>query len=230
MYELDRYIMLIRRTGFNPFRLAAAYASCSPPSPASGDGSYDDRAPARHFVLSFCAHTQRITEFAAKPRDFRMERHVLGSGRSVSGRRRGSPRRLRNVTLRRKAALFASEMTKNISNEFQKEIRLKIFRNKGFASIRSARFAVRKERAALFAPTMTKNILREFQFEIPLKIFRNKEQAVAVRKDKSTEKPHFSRSFVITKSKGRQRMPLRRGNDEGAYYRRRANGSARRSM
>ena len=88
---------------------------------------------ARHFVLSFCAHTQRITEFAAKPRDFRMERHVLGSGRSVSGRRRGSPRRLRNVTLRRKAALFAPIMTKNISNEFQKEIRLKIFRNKGFA-------------------------------------------------------------------------------------------------
>ena len=178
--------MLIRHTGFNPFRLAAAYASCSPPSPVTGDGSYDDRAFARHFILSFCAHTQRITEFVAKPRDFRMERHVLGSGRSVSGRRRGSPRRLRNVTLRRKAALFA--------------------------------------------PTMTKNILREFQFEIPLKIFRNKEQAVAVRKDKSTEKPHFSRSFVITKSKGRQRMPLRRGNDEGAYYRRRANGSARRSM
>ena len=29
---------------FNPFRLAAAYALCSPPSPASGDGSYDDRA------------------------------------------------------------------------------------------------------------------------------------------------------------------------------------------
>ena len=130
MYELDRYIMLIRRTGFNPFRLAAAYASCSPPSPASGDGSYDDRAPARHFVLSFCAHTQRITEFAAKPRDFRMERHVLGSGRSVSGRRRGSPRRLRNVTLRRKAALFASEMTKNISSKFHFEICLEIFRNR----------------------------------------------------------------------------------------------------
>ena len=130
--------MLIRRTGFNPFRLAAAIASCSPPSPASRNGSYDDRAPARHLILSFCAHTQRITEFAAKPRDFRMERHVLGSGRSVSGRRRGSPRRLRNVTLRRKAALFASEMTKNISNEFQKEIRLKIFRNKGFSRLTEA--------------------------------------------------------------------------------------------
>ncbi|HIW03034.1 MAG TPA: hypothetical protein H9892_06815, partial [Candidatus Protoclostridium stercorigallinarum] len=96
---------------------------------------------ARHFVLSLCAHTQQITEFVAKLRDFRMERHVLGSGRSVSGRRRVTPRRLRNVTLRRKAALFASEMTKNISNEFQKEIRLKIFRNKGFAPDRSARKA-----------------------------------------------------------------------------------------
>ena len=44
MYELDCYIILIRHTGFNPFRLAAAIASCSPPSPVSGDGSYDDRA------------------------------------------------------------------------------------------------------------------------------------------------------------------------------------------
>ena len=153
-----------------------------------------------------------------------MERHVLGSGRSVSGRRWGSPRRLRNVVLTdgnrptfdgkrllrtatarsaavltaRKAALFASEMTKNISNEFQKEIRLKIFRNKGFAPDRSARrepsdSGVQRRDAELCAPTMTKNILREFQFEIPLKIFRNKERALAVRKDKSTEKTHFSR-------------------------------------
>ena len=52
MYELDGYIMLIRSTDFNPFRLAAAYALCSPPSPASGDGYYDDRAPARHFIIS----------------------------------------------------------------------------------------------------------------------------------------------------------------------------------
>ena len=52
VYELDRYIMLIRHTGFNPFRLAAAYASCSPPSPASGDGYYDDRAYSRHLILS----------------------------------------------------------------------------------------------------------------------------------------------------------------------------------
>ena len=37
---------------FNPFWLAAAYALCSPPSPASGDGYYDDRAPARHFIIS----------------------------------------------------------------------------------------------------------------------------------------------------------------------------------
>ena len=164
----------------------------------------------------------------------RPENAVLADGNrpTSDGKRllRTATARSAAVLTARKGALFASIMTKNISNEFQKEIRLKIFRNKGFASIRSARFAVRKERAALFAPTMTKNILREFQFEIPLKIFRNKEQAVAVRKDKSTEKPHFSRSFVITKSKGRQRMPLRRGNDEGAYYRRRANGSARRSM
>ena len=50
MYELDGYIMLIRSTDFNPFRLAAAYASCSPPSPASGDGSYDDRAPEKYLI------------------------------------------------------------------------------------------------------------------------------------------------------------------------------------
>ena len=35
---------------------------------------------ARHFVLSLCAHTQQITELAAKPRDFRMERHVSEAG------------------------------------------------------------------------------------------------------------------------------------------------------
>ena len=80
MYELYRYIMPFRKTNFNPFRLAAAYASCSPPSPASGDGDNKVRAPARHFVLSFCAHTQQITELAAKPRDFRMERHVSEAG------------------------------------------------------------------------------------------------------------------------------------------------------
>ena len=45
MYELDCYIMLIRSTDFNPFRLAAAYASCSPPSPASGDGFHKVSAP-----------------------------------------------------------------------------------------------------------------------------------------------------------------------------------------
>ena len=38
MYELYRYILPVRKTNFNPFRLAAAYALCSPPSPASGDG------------------------------------------------------------------------------------------------------------------------------------------------------------------------------------------------
>ncbi len=100
MYELYRYILPFRKTNFNPFRLAAAIASCSPPSPASGDGFHKASAlSARHFFLSTCAHTPRIAEFEAKPRDFRMERHVLGSGRSVSGRRRGSPRRLRNVVL-----------------------------------------------------------------------------------------------------------------------------------
>ena len=45
MYEFDRYIMLIRSTNFNPFRLAAAYALCSPPSPASGDGFHKVPAP-----------------------------------------------------------------------------------------------------------------------------------------------------------------------------------------
>ena len=47
MYGLDCYIMIIRSTNFNPFLLAAAYASCSPPSPASGDGFQDVRAFAR---------------------------------------------------------------------------------------------------------------------------------------------------------------------------------------
>ena len=86
MYELYRYILPFHKTNFNPFRLAAAIASCSPPSPASGDGFHKASAlSARHFFLSTCAHTPRIAEFEAKPRDFRMERHVLGSGRSVSG-------------------------------------------------------------------------------------------------------------------------------------------------
>ena len=47
MYELDCYIMLIRSTDFNPFRLAAAYALCSPPSPASGDGFHKVSALSR---------------------------------------------------------------------------------------------------------------------------------------------------------------------------------------
>ena len=108
-----------------------------------------------------------------------MERHVFGSGRSVSGRRRGSPRRLRNVTLRRKAALFACEMTKNISNKFHFEICLEIFRNREprFSRVDEAHakraIAVRKDRAALFACEMTKNISNKFHFEICLEIFRN---------------------------------------------------------
>ena len=50
MYELYRYILPAHKTNFNPFRLAAAAASCSPPSPASGDGSYDDRAPEKYLI------------------------------------------------------------------------------------------------------------------------------------------------------------------------------------
>ena len=46
MYELDGYIMLIRSTDFNPFRLAAAYALCSPPSLTNqGRLSYKVSAP-----------------------------------------------------------------------------------------------------------------------------------------------------------------------------------------
>ena len=45
MYKLYRYILPVRKTNFNPFRLAAAYASCSPPSPASGDGFHKASAP-----------------------------------------------------------------------------------------------------------------------------------------------------------------------------------------
>ena len=53
MHELYRYILPFRKTNFNPFRLAAAYALCSPPSPASGDGFHKASAPyARHFFLS----------------------------------------------------------------------------------------------------------------------------------------------------------------------------------
>ena len=69
MYELYRYILPFRKTNFNPFRLAAAVASCSPPSPASGDGSYDDRAfsAAPHFMfLSTLAPFGRISSETAR--------------------------------------------------------------------------------------------------------------------------------------------------------------------
>ena len=67
MYELDRYIMPFHKTNFNPFRLAAAVASCSPPSPASGDGFHKMSAPyARHFILSPRVNKFRLAEFATK--------------------------------------------------------------------------------------------------------------------------------------------------------------------
>ena len=75
------------KTNFNPFRLAAAYASCSPPSPASGDGSYDDRAfsaALRFKSLRTYATNNGIGSETARFSDGKAR---FGSGRSVSGRR-----------------------------------------------------------------------------------------------------------------------------------------------
>ena len=106
----------------------------------------------------------RIAEFEAKPRDFRMERHVLGSGRSVSGRRRVTPRRLRNVVL---------ADGNRPTSDGKRLLRTATARS---AAVLTAR------KAALFACETMKNILREFQIEIPLKIFRNKDFSCATKR------------------------------------------------